>query len=139
LAACGRRAHSAACVGTSYNNHRHDRPTITSTLLAAGFETTVTTLGWILYELATHPDEQRQLRDEIHSAQAANRVGDAEAVNFDALPFLNAVIKVNPSRICELDSRLNMPYTVRSFRSPCVTTLLSHTFSAWQLATKLYH
>jgi len=50
-------------------------------------------LGWILFELATHPDEQRQLRDEIYSVQAANRAGDAEAVNFDALPFLNAVIK----------------------------------------------
>jgi len=82
-------------VGTSYSNHRHVRLTITSTLLGAGFETTVTTLGWILFELATHPHEQRQLRDEIYSAQAANRVDDAEAVKFDTLPVLNAVIKVN--------------------------------------------
>lgn len=92
-------------MGTSHSNHHHVWPTITSTLLGAGFETTVTTLSWILFELATHPDEQRQLRDEIYSAQAAN---DAEAVKFDSLPFLNAVIKVNLSRVCELDSWLNI-------------------------------
>jgi len=94
--------------------------------MAAGFETSVTTLGWILFELATHPDEQRQLRDEIYSAQAANRVGDAEAVNFDALPFLNAVIKVKLSRICELDSRLSMHRSghlgVHALRHCCPTS-----------------
>jgi cytochrome P450 len=60
--------------------------------LGAGYETTVTSLGWILYELATHPDEQRQLREEIYNARGADDTG---TVNFDALPFLNAVIKVN--------------------------------------------
>jgi cytochrome P450 len=49
-------------------------------------------LGWILFELATHPDEQRQLRDEIW---AADDVDDTGTINFDKLPFLNAVIKVN--------------------------------------------
>lgn len=69
--------------------------TITSTLLGAGLETTVTSLGWIFFELATHPDEQRQLRDEIYSVRAAADVDDTGTVNFDKLPFLNAVIKVN--------------------------------------------
>jgi cytochrome P450 len=69
--------------------------TITSTLLGAGYETTVTSLGWILFELATHPDEQRRLRDEIYSVQAADHFDDTATVNFDELPFLNAVIKVN--------------------------------------------
>jgi cytochrome P450 len=63
--------------------------------LGAGYETTVTSLGWILFELATHPDEQRQLRDEIYSVRAAADVDDTGTVNFDALPFLNAVIKVS--------------------------------------------
>jgi len=64
-----------------------------ATLLGAGHETTVTSLSWILFELATHPSEQRQLRDEIRGVQAADYIDGAGAVNFDALPFLNAVIK----------------------------------------------
>jgi cytochrome P450 len=63
--------------------------------MGAGYETTVTSLGWILFELATHPDEQRRLRDEIYSVRAADDVDDTGTVNFDTLPFLNAVIKVN--------------------------------------------
>ncbi|KAF8483511.1 cytochrome P450 [Russula ochroleuca] len=63
------------------------------TLLGAGLETTVTSLGWILFELATHADEQRQLRDEIYSVRPADNVDDTGTVNFDKLPFLNAVIK----------------------------------------------
>ncbi|KAI0281778.1 cytochrome P450 [Russula aff. rugulosa BPL654] len=63
------------------------------TLLGAGYETTVTSLGWIFFELATHPDEQRRLRDEIYSVQAADDLDDTATVNFDELPFLNAVIK----------------------------------------------
>jgi cytochrome P450 len=69
--------------------------TITSTLLGAGYETTATSLGWILFELATHPEEQRRLRDEIYSVRAADHFNDIATVNFDEFPFLNAVIKVN--------------------------------------------
>ncbi|KAI0295704.1 cytochrome P450 [Russula brevipes] len=64
-----------------------------ATLLGAGYETTVTSLGWLLYELATHPEEQRQLREEIYNARGAGHVDESGTVNFDALPFLNAVIK----------------------------------------------
>lgn len=66
--------------------------------MGAGYETTVTSLGWILFELATHPDEQRQLRDEIYSVRA-DHVDDSGTVNLDKLPFLNAVIKVNPLHV----------------------------------------
>lgn len=63
--------------------------------MGAGHETTVTTLGWIFFELATHPNEQRQLRDEIYSVRAADHADESRPINLDALPFLNAVIKVN--------------------------------------------
>jgi len=63
------------------------------TLLGAGYETTVTSLSWILFELATHPDEQSRLRDEVYSVQTAGYFNDTATVNFDELPFLNAVIK----------------------------------------------
>ncbi|KAI0066958.1 cytochrome P450 [Artomyces pyxidatus] len=59
-----------------------------ATILGAGHETTTNTLGWILLELARHPDAQKKLRDEIRSARA-----EAADVNLDTLPYLNAVIK----------------------------------------------
>lgn len=70
-----------------------------STLLGAGYETTVTSMGWILFELATHPDDQHRLREEVYAARAADTSEDGGIINLDALPLLNAVIKVNPSRI----------------------------------------
>jgi cytochrome P450 len=62
--------------------------------LGAGHETSVTSLGWILLELATHPEEQRRLRDEVRAARTAEHLDDAGMVNLDVLPLLNAVIKV---------------------------------------------
>lgn len=70
-----------------------------STLLGAGYETTVTSMGWILFELATHPDEQHRLREEVYAARAADTSENGGVINLDALPLLNAVIKVNPSRV----------------------------------------
>ena len=72
---------------------------MTSTLLGAGYETTVTSLGWILLELAAHPDEQSKLRDEVRAARATEHLDDAGMINLDALPLLNAVIKVNATGI----------------------------------------
>lgn len=62
-----------------------------ATLLGAGYETTVSSMGWILFELATHPDEQRQLREEVYVARVADAFEDAGTINLDALPVLNAV------------------------------------------------
>lgn len=72
---------------------------ITSTLLGAGHETTVTSLGWILLELAAHPDEQREVRNEVCAARAAEHPDDIGMTNLDALPLLNAVIKVNATHV----------------------------------------
>ncbi|PBK91916.1 cytochrome P450 [Armillaria gallica] len=54
------------------------------TFLIAGHETTATTLSWLLYELAAHPEHQSIIREEVkHSYHD----------DYDSLPFLNAVIK----------------------------------------------
>ncbi|PBK89443.1 cytochrome P450 [Armillaria gallica] len=54
------------------------------TFLIAGHETTATTLSWLLYELAAHPEHQSIIREEVkHSYHD----------NYDSLPFLNAAIK----------------------------------------------
>ncbi|KAH9072903.1 hypothetical protein EDB83DRAFT_2313039 [Lactarius deliciosus] len=39
---------------------------VISTLLEASYETAGTSLGWILFELATYPDERHQLRKEVN-------------------------------------------------------------------------
>ncbi|KAI0298376.1 cytochrome P450 [Multifurca ochricompacta] len=64
-----------------------------NTILGAGHETTVTSMGWILFQLANHPDEQRQLREEILAARAGENGDDSRMVNLDTLSFMNAVIK----------------------------------------------
>ncbi|KAK0475208.1 cytochrome P450 [Armillaria novae-zelandiae] len=54
------------------------------TFLIAGHETTATTLSWLLYELAAHPEHQSIIREELkHSYHD----------DYDSLPFLNAAIK----------------------------------------------
>jgi hypothetical protein len=95
----------------------------------------VTALSWILFELATHPDEQRRLRDEINSVQAADHVDGIKTVNFDALPFLNAVIKVNLPHVYQLAYGWKRNPT---FRRPYVSIPLFRTFSGRRLMTKSY-
>ncbi|KAK0199315.1 cytochrome P450 [Desarmillaria ectypa] len=54
------------------------------TFLIAGHETTATTLTWLLYELAVHPEHQSIIREEVMHFYHDN---------YDSLPFLNAAIK----------------------------------------------
>jgi cytochrome P450 len=56
-------------------------------------------LGWILLELAAHPDEQREVRNEVCAARAAEHPDGIGMTNLDALPLLNAVIKVNATHV----------------------------------------
>ena len=55
-----------------------------ATVLAAGHETTAAGLAWLLYALATHPEVQTKLRNELLAA-------DKEDLN--ALPYLDQVIR----------------------------------------------
>ena len=50
-----------------------------ATFLLAGHETTASSMTWLLYELARHPEYQQKMRDEIRAirARAAER-GDAD-------------------------------------------------------------
>ncbi|KAL0951045.1 hypothetical protein HGRIS_007785 [Hohenbuehelia grisea] len=65
-----------------------------ATLLLGGHETIASTLGWLLYELAKHPEQQQTIREEIKALRM--KVGsDAEfsVAELDSLPFTNAAIK----------------------------------------------
>ncbi|PBK85490.1 cytochrome P450 [Armillaria gallica] len=62
-----------------------------STFVIAGHETTATTLGWLLYELAAHPEDQNKIREEISQGRLQN--GKLSSTDYDSMTFLNATIK----------------------------------------------
>ncbi|XP_054926571.2 cytochrome P450 3A12-like isoform X2 [Dermacentor andersoni] len=51
--------------------------------LAAGFETTATSLGFLMYLMATHPDEQERLRAELESV-----FGTDQEISYEGLQQL---------------------------------------------------
>ena len=70
------------------------------TILLAGHETTSTTISFILLELARNPKVQSRLRDEIRTTEMSVYArGDSQldVQDVDAMPYLNAVIKVSMS------------------------------------------
>lgn len=70
----------------------------TSVIILAGHETTANTLSWMLLELSRNPEVQTKLRHEIQAMEYTIRSrGDSEfrASDFDAMPYLSAVLKVN--------------------------------------------
>ncbi len=54
------------------------------TFVIAGNETSSTSLSWLLYELAVHPERQSIIRAELKQSN-----------DYDSMPFLNAAIKVS--------------------------------------------
>ncbi|KAM5532813.1 hypothetical protein V8D89_013532 [Ganoderma adspersum] len=67
-----------------------------ATFLLAGHETTASSMTWLLYELARHPEYQQKMRDEIRAirARAAER-GDADfsVADLDAMTYCLAAMK----------------------------------------------
>jgi hypothetical protein len=66
--------------------------------MLAGYETTSTTLTYCTYVLATHPDEQQKLYDEIYT-----HFGNEESIDFDSVKdlqylemFLKEVLRMYP-------------------------------------------
>ena len=60
------------------------------TFLVAGYDTTANTLGFTCYLLATHPDIQQKLRDEIDS-----KCTDSDTIDYDILfdlPYLDMIM-----------------------------------------------
>lgn len=65
-----------------------------STVILAGHETTGNTVSWLLHDLSLHPKEQSLLRDEIPEQRRRAGGKELEAADYDAMPRLNAAIKV---------------------------------------------
>ncbi|KAK7466186.1 hypothetical protein VKT23_004910 [Stygiomarasmius scandens] len=68
-----------------------------ATIILAGHETTASTITWILYELARHPDHQHRVREELDQIKKQKvEAGEDEAFtshDYDSMPFFNATIK----------------------------------------------
>ncbi|OIW35254.1 cytochrome P450 97B3 [Coniochaeta ligniaria NRRL 30616] len=65
------------------------------TFLAAGHETTATAMTWTIYMLCLHPEMQDRLREEVRSRlpslDADATAAPVSALDFDHMPYLNAV------------------------------------------------
>lgn len=66
------------------------------TFLAAGHETTATSMTWATYLLAKHPEVQRRLRAEVRErlpppSGADDATSTISSVDIDKMPYLNAV------------------------------------------------
>jgi cytochrome P450 len=82
------------------------------TFIAAGHETTSSTLTWAIYELCKNPEIQTRLREEIHAN--IDSLGDSmDAAKLDNLPYLHAV--------CNETLRHNapVPLTLRDAENDC--------------------
>jgi cytochrome P450 len=85
------------------------------TLLVAGHETTATALSWALYWLASQPETQDRLRQEVQDARSAPEAPpDLAAV--PKLPYLQAVcnetLRIHPVGMITFPRRLERPLTL---------------------------
>jgi cytochrome P450 len=82
------------------------------TFIAAGHETTSSTMTWAVYELCRQPELQKRLREEIR-ANIASLDEHIDAAKLDKLPFLHAV--------CNETLRHNspVPLTLRDTETAC--------------------
>ncbi|THU89712.1 cytochrome P450, partial [Dendrothele bispora CBS 962.96] len=68
-----------------------------TTIILGGHETTASTMTWMLYELARHPEDQRRVREEIlelrRRKRAAGQDKELNSNDYDSMEFFNAVIK----------------------------------------------
>ncbi len=67
-----------------------------ATFLLAGHETTASSMTWLLYHLARHPEYQQKMRDEIHAIRArVTERGDADfsVADLDAMTYCLAAMK----------------------------------------------
>lgn len=85
----------------------------TLTMMAAGHETTSSTLSWCIYLLSLHPNVAQKVRNEVRAHLPSPHSGDTiSAAQIDSLPWLNAV--------CNETTRLypTVPVTIREVVTP---------------------
>ncbi|EKM53349.1 uncharacterized protein PHACADRAFT_211048 [Phanerochaete carnosa HHB-10118-sp] len=63
------------------------------TILFAGHETTSSTIGWALLELARHPEAQTRLRQEIISKRSSCGGAELTVTDAESMPYLQAFLR----------------------------------------------
>lgn len=99
------------------------------TALAAGHETTATSLAWAFERLLTHPTTLTRLLDELRGAGGADASPEALA----ALPYLDGVVKevMRLRPVIPLVGRvLKKPYRLAGYDFPAGTTVAANIFLA---------
>jgi len=96
------------------------------TALAAGHETTATSLAWAFERLLLHPQTYERLREEVRGAAA-------EPEKLAALPYLDAVVKevMRLRPVVPLVGRvLQQPFTLDGYDLPTGTAVAANIFLA---------
>lgn len=103
------------------------------TLLVAGHETTATALSWALYWLATHPEVQQRLRQELREARPAPDA-PLELAALLKLPYLQAVcnetLRIYPVGMITFPRRLEVPLTLGGHALEAGTVVMGCIFLA---------
>jgi cytochrome P450 len=64
------------------------------TLLLAGHDTTANTMGWFFYEVATHPEAQERIREDIAAVRARSTEEEYTIAELDSMVYTQAALKV---------------------------------------------
>jgi cytochrome P450 len=103
------------------------------TLLVAGHETTATALSWALYWLATRPEVQRRLRQEVEASRPAPDA-PLELAALPRLPYLQAVcnetLRIYPVGMITFPRRLEVSQTLAGHTLEAGTVVMGCIFLA---------
>jgi len=103
------------------------------TLLVAGHETTATALSWALYWLATRPEVQERLRQELEDARSAPNA-PLEWSALLRLPYLQAVcnetLRIYPVGMITFPRQLEAPLTLAGHNLEAGTVVVGCIFLA---------
>jgi cytochrome P450 len=103
------------------------------TLLVAGHETTATALSWALYWLATRPEVQQRLRQELLEARTSPDA-HPELSTLLKLPYLQAVcnetLRIHPVGMITFPRRLEAPLTLAGHPLDAGTVVMGCIFLA---------
>jgi cytochrome P450 len=107
------------------------------TLLVAGHETTATALSWALYWLASRPEVQERLRQELLEARPGPEA-PLEASSLLRLPYLQAVcnetLRIYPVAMLTFPRRLEAPLTMAGHHLDAGTVVMGCIYLAHRRA-----
>lgn len=62
--------------------------------MLAGQETTASSLNWLLWEIARHPESQERIRKEVSAAYRRANGAELSVADLDSMTYTQAALKV---------------------------------------------